>query len=133
MIAQHHFSRRVFFTAGIYGIIVLLPQYLIELGVGPNPFAPLQHPEHFYGFIGVALAWQVVFLIIAHDVQKYRLLMLPAVLEKLVFGVPVFLLYMKGRVGNDVLLFGSIDIFLSMLFMGAFIVTSKRKSVAVDA
>jgi hypothetical protein len=31
----------------------------------------------------VALAWQVAFLIIARDVQRYRLFMLPAILEKL--------------------------------------------------
>jgi hypothetical protein len=114
------FARRVFMSAGIYGIIVLLPQYLVETGLGPALPAPLQRPEHFYGFIGVALAWQAVFLIIARDVRRYRLLMLPAILEKLVFGVPVLLLYASGRVGADVLVFGIIDLVLGALFVLAF-------------
>jgi hypothetical protein len=113
-------ARRIFMIAGIYGIVVLLPQYLVETGLGPALPAPLQRPEHFYGFIGVALAWQVVFLIIARDVRRYRLLMLPAILEKLVFGVPVLLLYASGRTGADVLIFGIIDLVLGALFVLAF-------------
>ena len=114
------FARRVFLLAGAYGILVLAPQYLVELGFGPPLPAPLTRPEHFYGFIGVALAWQFVFLVIARDVVRYRLLMLPAILEKLVFGVPVLLLYAAGRVGSDVLLFGVIDLVLGGLFLLAY-------------
>lgn len=40
-----------------------------------------------YGFIGVAAAWQVAFLLIAQDPLRYRLLILPGILEKLGFGV----------------------------------------------
>ena len=120
MTNESRFARRVFFWAGVYGILVLAPQYLIELGFGPPLPAPIQRPELFYGFIGVALAWQVVFLIIARDVVRYRLLMLPAALEKLVFGVPVLLLYAAGRVGTDVLVFGCIDLVLGALFVLAF-------------
>ena len=80
---QHKFCSRVFFGAGIYGIAVLLPQYFMEAKLGRDFPPPLTHPEHFYGFIGVALAWQFVFLLIAHDVPRHRLLMLPAILEKL--------------------------------------------------
>jgi len=114
------FARRVFFWAGVYGIIVLAPQYLIELGIGPQLAGPIARPEHFYGFIGVALAWQVVFLVIARDVRRYRLLMLPAIVEKLVFGLPVLLLFAAGRVGADVLVFGCIDLSLGALFALSF-------------
>lgn len=120
MALQDRFARRVFTSAGIYGLIVLLPQYLMETGIGPTPTTPIQRPELFYGFIGVALAWQVVFLLIARDVHRYRLLMLPAILEKLSFGIPVLLLYAKDRVGIDVLLFGSLDLVLGALFILAF-------------
>lgn len=120
MSTKNLFSKRVFLTAGIYGIIALLPMYLIELGIGSVPVAPFQHPEHFYGFIGVALAWQVVFFIIASDVQKYRLLMLPSILEKLAFGVPALVLYAKGRAGADVLFFGCLDLVIGTFFALAF-------------
>lgn len=114
------FAQRVFRYAGIYGLIVLLPQYLIELGVGPSISLPIQRPEHFYGFIGLAVVWQIVFLMIASDVRRFRPLMVPAILEKLVFGIPVLLLFATGRVGTDVLVFGAIDLLLAVLFVLAF-------------
>jgi hypothetical protein len=120
MAATDRFASLVFRIAGIYGIVVLLPQYLLETGVGPALPAPLQRPDHFYGFVGVALAWQLAFLVIARDVRRYRLLMLPAIVEKLSFGVPVLLLFAKGRVGADVLAAGSIDLVLCVLFTLAF-------------
>jgi hypothetical protein len=108
--------RRVFLVAGIYGIVVLLPQYFIEMGL-PEPMA---RPEHFYGFIGVALAWQFAFLLIATDVQRYRPLMLVGVLEKLSFGLAVLVLYALGRVSAGVLGAGVIDLALGALFVLAF-------------
>ncbi len=114
------FAKRVFLGAGVYGIIVLLPQYLLEAGVGLPLPAPIARPEHFYGFIGVALVWQFAFLLVASDVRRYRPLMLIGVLEKLVFGVPVILLYLRGRVGTDVLVFGLLDLVLAVLFVLAF-------------
>ncbi len=120
------FPRRVFFWAGVYGLIVLAPQYLVELGIGPPLPGPITRPEHFYGFIGVALAWQLVFLVIARDVARYRLLMLPAIVEKLSFGIPVLLLFASGRVGADVLVFGCIDLVLGGLFLLAYRATAGR-------
>jgi hypothetical protein len=72
---------------------VLVPQFFLEERIGRDFPPPITHPEHFYGFIGVALSWQVAFLIIAYDVRRYRLMILPAALEKLraidlVFAVP---------------------------------------------
>ena len=113
-------ARRVFFWAGVYGLIVLAPQYLIELGLGPPLPGPIQRPEHFYGFISVALAWQVVFFCIARDVRRFRLLMLPAIIEKLAFGVPVLLLFAANRVGSDVLAFGCLDLAFGGLFALAY-------------
>jgi hypothetical protein len=114
------FARRVFLTAGIYGIVVLLPQYLVESGLGLELPAPITRPEHFYGFIGVALSWQVVFLLIARDVQRYRPLMLAGALEKLSFGLPAVALYVAGRISAGVLGAGLIDLALGALFVIAF-------------
>jgi len=57
------FARRVFAAAGIYGVLVLAPQYFMEGRIGRDFPPPITHPEHFYRFIGVALAWQVLFLV----------------------------------------------------------------------
>jgi hypothetical protein len=79
------FPRRLFRLAGIYGLLVMLPQYFLERRIGVDRPPPITHPEYFYGFIGVAVAWQFVFLIIAADPIRYRALMLPAILEKATF------------------------------------------------
>ena len=117
------FARRVFLVAGIYGIVVLAPQYFVELGLP----VLIERPEHYYGFIGVALAWQVAFLIIASDVVRYRPLMLAGVLEKVSFGGAVAILYAVDRVSVGVLLAGTLDLILGALFIAAY--TTTRPSV----
>lgn len=59
------FAKRVFLVAAIYGIVAVFPQYFMEAKLGIDFPPPLNHPEHFYGFLGVALAWQFAFLLIA--------------------------------------------------------------------
>ncbi len=83
------FARRVFAIAGIYGLIVLVPQYFTESRIARDFPLALTHPEYFYGFLGVAIAWQLGFLVIAKDPIRFRPLMVPAMLEKLGFSVPV--------------------------------------------
>jgi hypothetical protein len=122
------FARRVFLVAGIYGIIVILPQYFMEGQLGRDFPPPLNHPEHFYGFLGVGFAWQVVFLLIASDVRRYRLLMLPAVLEKLSFGIAVLVLYAQGRVAPLLVGFGLVDLLLAALFVIAYHTTPEPRS-----
>ena len=117
---QNKFAARIFLGAGIYGIVALLPQYFLEEKLGRDFPPPLTHPEQFYGFIGVALAWQVAFLLIARDVRRYRLMMIPAVLEKLAFGVAALVLYAQGRVAALVAGAGTIDLILAVLFALAF-------------
>lgn len=120
MLSNPKFASRVFLLAGIYGILVLAPQYLAESGAGMALPEPIRNPEHFYGFVGLALVWQIVFILISRDVERYRPLMLIAVLEKLAFGVPVLILYARARVNAIVLSFGLIDLVLGVLFLAAF-------------
>jgi hypothetical protein len=114
------FARRVFTVAAIYGIVGLVPQYFMEQMVGRDFPPPITHPEHYYGFIGVALAWQFFFLIMARDPVRYRLAMLPATFEKLSFGVATIVLYQRGRVPAMVAGAGAIDLVFALLFVVAF-------------
>lgn len=122
------FARRVFLIAGIYGLIVLLPQYFLEGKIGSDYPPPITHPEHFYGFIGVALAWQLAFLVIARDPQRYRLVMLPAIVEKLAFGIAAPVLYFNGRVAGVVAGVAAVDLVLAALFALAFVRTREAAS-----
>jgi hypothetical protein len=66
----------------VYGLLVLGPQYFMEAKVGRDFPPPITHAEHFYGFIGVAFAWQVLFIVIARDPVRYRPVMLVATSQK---------------------------------------------------
>ena len=115
-----NFARRTFLAAGIYGLVALAPPYFLEKQLSAMfPPAP-NHPEHYYGFLGVALAWQLAFLLIARDVVRYRLFMLPAIAEKLLFVLPVAMLWAQGRVAAPTLGFAAIDLLLAILFFVSF-------------
>jgi hypothetical protein len=109
--------RWIFRIAGIYGLLVMLPQYFLEERIGRDAPPPITHPEYFYGFIGVTVAWQVVFLLISTDPVRYRPLMPVGVLEKLGFGPAVIALYLAGRVTAQTLFFGCLDLALGALFL----------------
>ena len=76
------FAKWVYRVSGIYGLIVLIPQYFLESKNGIDYPPAINHPEYYYGFIGVAIAWQIGFLIISGDPKRYRLLMIATVIEK---------------------------------------------------
>jgi hypothetical protein len=81
---------------------------------------PITHPEHFYGFVGVALAWQFVFLTIARDPVRYRPLMLVAILEKVSFGFAALVLFWLGRITLIVLAPALVDLALATAFAVAY-------------
>ena len=122
------FARWVFLIAGVYGVLIVLPQYSLEARIARDFPPPITHPEYFYGFIGVALAWQVVFLLISRDVQRYRLMMLPAILEKVTFGLAAVLLYVSGRVAGSLVAGGLVDLVFAVLFALAFRATRGETS-----
>ena len=117
------FARRVYTVAGIYGLIVMLPQYFLADRIGRDTPPPITHPEYFYGFVGVVIAWQLAFLVIGRDPQRYRALMPVTVLEKLVFAIPVLLFWAKGQVAGSVLPFAGIDLLLGALFLASYLRT----------
>lgn len=117
------FARRVFIGAGIYGLIGVLPLFFMEQRF-VEMFPPeLTHPEFFYGFAGVALAWQVAFLVIGSDPARFRPLMLPAVLEKVTYGAGVLALVIEGRTPLPMVGTAVIDLILAILFTASFLRT----------
>ncbi|HKE30850.1 MAG TPA: hypothetical protein VKD65_03935 [Candidatus Angelobacter sp.] len=121
------FAERVFFIAGVYGLLVLLPQYFLEGKTGRDFPPPITHPEFYYGFLGVAVAWQVLFLILAKNPPRYHLMMIPAILEKLSFAVPVMILYAQQRIGAAMLTAGMLDLMFGVLFVVAYVKVAKQR------
>ncbi|HYC93404.1 MAG TPA: hypothetical protein VEO54_29625 [Thermoanaerobaculia bacterium] len=122
------FARIVFTVAGVYGVLALAPQYFLEERIGRDFPPPITHPEHFYGFIGVALAWQLLFFVIARDPVRLRPAIVPAIFEKLAFAIAAPVLYVQGRVPGAVLGFGIVDLVLATLFFIAFLRTPREPS-----
>lgn len=120
------FARIVFGLAAAYGFVSLLPLYFLLDLMGRAAPPPVNHPEFYYGFVGLALLWQIVFVLIAADPLRYRPIMLVAILEKLVYLVPVVILYTLGRVHPSTLLISLVDPVLGVLFVGAYVTTRDR-------
>jgi hypothetical protein len=119
-----NFARRVFLLAGVYGLIVLLPQYFLEeMNARFNP-PPISHPEYYYGFVGVGLAWQIAFLLVSRDPVRYRMMMIPAIAEKASFGFAVVVLFLLARVSAATLGAGVVDLVWLVLFVVAFVRTA---------
>jgi len=126
---EMRFAKVVFLIAGIYGLIVLLPQYFLEAKTGRDFPPPITHPEFYYGFIGVTVAWQVFFLFMSTDPIRYRPLMIPSMLEKTVFIIPVIVLYLQHRVAALMLALASIDLVFGILFLTAYSKTSAKSDL----
>ena len=117
------FARWVFLAAGVYGLLVLLPFYFLERQIGRDQPPAITHPEYYYGFLGVAVAWQVAFLLIGRDPARYRPLMIPAMIEKFSFVLAVAALYVNGRASGPILGGAAGDLVLGVLFVAAYLRT----------
>ena len=84
----------------------------------------ITHPGFYYGFVAVGLAWQTVFLVIAQDPLRFRLMMIPSMIEKFGYGVSLLALYLQQRLHPSDLVFGGVDVLLGLLFPLAFFRTS---------
>ncbi len=122
------FAKRVFLVAGIYGLIVILPLYFLEEKIERDLPPAITHLEYYYGFIGVTLAWQILFLILAQDPVRYRAIMIPAVLEKASYVIAVTTLFLLGRVSIYMLGSGMVDLIFGALFLLAYAKTKKAEA-----
>jgi hypothetical protein len=100
--------------------------YFMESRIGRDQPPAITHPEFFYGFTGVTLAWQVLFLIIAADPPRFRPAMLAAMVEKVTYAVAVPILYVQQRVAAIALAFAAVDALLLVLFILAYLRTPTR-------
>jgi hypothetical protein len=118
------FAKFVFWITGIWGVLVLTPLYFMFDVIGRQDPPAITHPGFYYGFISVGLAWQVAFLVIARDPVRFRLMMIPAVIEKFGYGASLLVLYLQHRLHASDLVFGGVDVLFGVLFLLAFFRTS---------
>lgn len=114
------FARTVFVGAGICGIAVLTPLYWLVDITGRSYAPPADYPQFFYGFLSVAMAWQIAFLIVGINPVFFRALMIPAMIEKFGWVATLTVLYARRRVTATDAQAAIPDLLLGILFVVAF-------------
>jgi hypothetical protein len=117
------FARILFRIAFVWGILILTPLYFMFDTISRQDPPPITHPGFYYGFLSAGLAWQFAFLVIARDPIRFRLMMLPSVLEKFGCATSLTALYFQHRLHAQDLLFAGIDALFGVLFLAAFLKT----------
>lgn len=115
------FAKFVFTGAGIWGIVVLTPLYWLVDVSGRHYQPPGDYPHFFYGFVSVAMVWQIVFLIIGSNPARFRTLMIPAMLEKFSWVATLAVLYAQSRIQALDTQAAVPDFVLGLLFVAAFV------------
>lgn len=122
------FAKIVFTIAGIWGLLMITPLYFLFDTIGIQDPPPITHPAFYYGFVGLALVWQLTFLLVARNPVRFRPIMIPAILEKLVYSIPVIILVVQNRTNRNDLLFAAIDLTLGAFFLAAYLQTPKSST-----
>ncbi len=122
------FAKIVFWIAAIWGFLVITPLYFLFNVISEKDPPAITHPGFYYGFVGLALAWQLAFLVIALDPVRLRPMMLPSIVEKFSYGIAVIVLVMQGRMHRSDLTFAATDILLGLLFIAAYSKTGAART-----
>ena len=121
------FARIVYLVAGIVGLLEVAPLYFYESTLGRTQPPAITHPEFYYGFVGIALAWQVAFLVISRDPVRFRPLMPVSWIEKLLYPCAVGILYSTGRTRVEMVPAAMLDLVWLALFIVAWVRTSRQE------
>jgi len=120
------FARVVFAAAGILGLLIVVPGFFTIDMVGQQFPPAVTHPDFYYGFLCVTVAWQFAFLVIATDPVRFRPLMPVAMLEKFPYVIMLLVLYARGQLARPQLAAVFIDRTLGLLFVAAYVKTRRR-------
>ncbi len=123
------FARAVFTIAGVSGVLATLPLYFLEKQISERTPPPITHPEFYYGFVGVVLAWQILFLIISRQPQRYVAIIPAACVEKFSYAFLAIILFAQNRLAPFLFIAGMADLTFGILFIICFI--KLRKAIAV--
>jgi hypothetical protein len=118
------FAKIVFVCAGIWGLLVLTPLYFLYDTIGRQYPPPMAHPDFYFGFVTLAIVWQLAFLVIATDPLRFRPLIAVAILEKFGYVTTLSVLYALGQIRPGQFVVAGPDAILGLLFVAALVKTS---------
>ena len=117
------YARVVYLAAGLVGLVEILLLYFYEATLNRTQPPAITHPEFYYGFLGITLAWQVAFVVIASDPLRFRPLMPVSWIEKALYPITVWVLVSAGRTHHDMLGAAALDLLWLVLFVAAWFLT----------
>jgi len=114
-----HFARWVFWLAAAFGFAAVYPLYRMA------------GTSIYYGMIATLIAWQTAFVVIGVNPRRYRWLMIPAMLEKGLWMITLFVLHARGEVDRRTIIVNAATHgLLGVLFLISFVITPKAESVS---
>jgi hypothetical protein len=119
-------AKWVFLAAGLFGVLMLTPQYFLEARYSHDHPPAITHPEFYYGFAGVALTCQVLFILISTDPIRYRPVMLIGVMEKASFAIATPILYFAHRAPGFMAAMAIVDALWAVVFVAAYLKTPRH-------
>ena len=117
------FAKTVFLIAGVWGLLIVVPLFFLYDTIGSQYPPALTHPDIYYGFVTVTLAWQIAFLLISRDPARYRPVIPAAMAEKFAYVIALAVLHSQGRIEVGQAAAAIPDLVLGMLFVAAYVKT----------
>jgi hypothetical protein len=111
------FAKISFAIAGWWGIAQITPLFFLLNEVGRQSPPLVTHPEFYFGFLVVTLAWQFAFLVISRNPVKYRLMMVPAMVEKFGFALAYLALFLRQALSARAASWATIDFMFGVAFL----------------
>jgi hypothetical protein len=127
------FARYVFAAAGVWGVLIVTPLFWMAGTIGRQYPPAITHPDFYYGFLVVTLAWQAAFLIVATDPVRYRPIMAAAMVEKFGYVLAMTLLWSRGAIAAGQFAVAVPDFVLGVLFVAAFIASGRSRATSTSS
>ena len=119
-------AKWTFRTAGIFGLIVMVPMLFIEKLIDQIMPPAVNHPEFFYGFVLLNICWQILYLTVSKDPVRLRPMMIPAFLAKASGPIALLWLHLGGRISSQWVTTIYMDAVFAVLFLVSYFVTGNE-------
>lgn len=125
-------AKWTFRTAGIFGLIVMVPMLFIEKLIVEIMPPAVKHPEFFYGFVLLNICWQILYLIVSKDPIRLRPIMIPSFFAKASGPVALLWLHFQDRISSQWVTTIYMDALFAILFLVSYWVTGRETDNEVN-
>jgi len=125
-------AKWTFRTAGIFGLIVMVPMLFIEKLIEQIMPPVVNHPEFFYGFVLLNICWQILYLIVSKDPVRLRPMMIPAFLAKASGPIALLWLHFQDRISSQWVTTIYMDALFAILFLVSYWSIGKNLSIGKE-